>query len=203
MKKLKLNKKKLIGLTGGFSTGKSTVARILRSYGDRVIDADRISHGLLKPGSKIYKKVIRLFGKRIVTERGNIDRRKLSGIVFGDKRKLSRFNKIMHPEILQRIQEAVKGAGSGIVVVDAPLLMETGLNKSVDLVVVVKASKKNQLERARKRTGLSRPQIIARIRAQMPLKEKLRNADFVIDNNGTVSDTRKQVALIRRLWWRS
>jgi len=203
MRKPKPSNQRVIGLTGSFGTGKSTVAKILRSCGALVIDADKISHGLIKPDGAAYSRVIRLLGKRIVNSQGIINRGKLAGIVFSDKKSLAEFNKIMHPAVIRRMKQEIKEAKEKIVVLDAPLLIETGLNKLVDSVVVVKASLANQLKRVQKKRGLSRPEIIARIRAQIPLKEKLRSADFVIDNNGTLSNTRKQVALIRRLWWRS
>ncbi len=203
MKKRKPGKKLVIGLTGSFGTGKSTVAKMFKSFGCRVIDADRISRDLLKPGREVYRRVIRVFGKAIVGKNGRIERRKLAGMVFSDKRVLDRFNRLIHPEIIRQIKLQVKSAGEEVVVLDAPLLMEKNLDRLADAVVVVKASLINQIKRIKKRSGLSKSEITARISSQSPLKEKLGKADFVIDNNGTIENTRKQVALIRRLWWRS
>jgi dephospho-CoA kinase len=203
MKKQKQNKKLIVGLTGGFGTGKSTVAGMLRSSGARVIDADRLSHGLIKLRGQVYKDIIRLFGKGICGEKGIISRRKLGEIVFKDKSSLIKFNKIMHPAIISLMKLKIKEARERVVVLDAPLLIETGLDRFVDKVVVVKASLDNQIRRAQKKSALTKAGIILRIKSQIPLKVKLRLADFVIDNNGTVENTRKQVALIRRLLWRS
>ena len=198
MKKLKPGKK-VIGLTGSFGTGKSTVAGMFKASGCRVIDADRISRELIKPRSAAYREIVRIFGPEVTAKGGKIARAKLARIVFGDKRALARFNRVMHPRIIAEMKRQIKEAKEDIVVLDAPLLLETGLNRFVDVVVVVKASLDNQLKRLRKRTGLSNTQIIARIQSQLPLKKKLGLADFVIDNNGTIQETRKQVALIRRV----
>ena len=203
MKKRKQNKKKIVGLTGGFGSGKSTVARMFGRFGARIIDADKISHDLIKPREEAYRKVICLFGKEILTKSGLINRRKLAAIVFNDKKTLAEFNKIMHPAIIRRIKQEIKSAKEGIVVLDAPLLVETGLDKLVDTVVVVNAEVSKQIKRIQKRAKLPKSEIIARIKSQIPLKRKLLLADFVIDNNGTVGNTRKQLELLRRLWWRS
>ncbi len=203
MKKRAGSSKKIIGLTGGFGTGKTTVAGILRSFGAKVIDADKISHCLLNSRTGAGGKVIRAFGREILDKHGEISREKLGEVVFNDKKSLVKLNKIMHPAVIRRIKLEIKNAKEDVVVVDAPLLLETRLDKLVDIVVVVKAGLNNQIARAQKRAALSRAEITARIRAQMPLKEKLRLADFIIDNNGTKKDTRKQVVLIRRMWWRS
>ncbi len=208
MKKPEQNKKKIIGLTGGFGTGKSTVAAMFKKFGAGVIDADRISHDLIKPGGEVYRKIVRIFGKGILDESGIVNRRKLGGIVFENKNNLAKFNGIMHPEIKSRIKCEIKYAKENIVVLDAPLLLETGLEKLADIVVVVSACRDSQFVRIKKRNKFTEKEIGARIKSQMPLKDKLRSADFVIDNNGTIKNTRKQVALmhealIRRLWWRS
>jgi len=198
MNKLKKSKK-VIGLTGGFGTGKSTVAEMFKAQGCRVIDADRIGRELIAPGGAAYKEIIRVFGGGIAAKDGRINRAKLGRIVFADRKVLERFNRIMHPRIIAEMKRQIKDAKEDVVVLDAPLLLETGLDRSVDVIVVVRASLDNQIKRLRKRTGLSTPQIIARIQSQLPLQKKLGLADFVIDNNGTIQDTRKQVALIRRV----
>jgi dephospho-CoA kinase len=203
MKKRKRNKKLIVGLTGSFGTGKSTVAGMLRSSSTMVIDADRISHDLIKPGGQIYRDIIRLFGKGICLKKGIISRRKLGEIVFKNKNALAEFNEIVHPAIINKIQLRIKKAKERVVILDAPLLFETGLDRISDKIVVVKSSLDKQIRRVEKKSGLSKPEIILRIKSQIPLKEKLRLADFVIDNNGTVANTRKQAVLIRRLWWRS
>lgn len=196
MKKRKQNKKKIVGITGGFGTGKSTVARMFGHFGARIIDADKISQDLIKPREEICRKITRFFGKEILNKFGFINRRKLAGIVFGDGKSLAKFNKIMHPAIIRRMKHQMKSAKEDIVVLDAPLLLETGLDRLVDTVVVVDANLGNQIKRIQKRAALSKSEIIARIKSQIPLKKKLHLADFVIDNNGSVQNTRKQVVLV-------
>jgi dephospho-CoA kinase len=203
MKKLKRNKKLVIGLTGSFATGKSTVAKMFKSSGVEVIDADMVGRGLIKPGSSVYRKTIRLFGRGIADRSGNIRRPELARIVFSDKKALDRFNRIIHPAIIREIKRRVKSSVEKVVILDAPLLLEKKLDMITDGVIVVKASLDKQIRRAQKRSAISKSEIIARIQSQIPLKKKLGLADFIIDNNGTIGNTRKQVALIRRLLWRS
>jgi len=175
MKKRVPAKKIVIGLTGGVGTGKTTVSRMFRSMGARVIDADRIAHSLLAPGSKVCAQVKKEFG--------TVDRRALGRAVFADARKRKVLESIIHPFIIRRILEKARAAG-GMVVIDAPLLFETGLAEKVDTVAVVTASRENQLKRLRTKTGLAAKELAARIRCQMPLSQKVRRADFIIDNNG-------------------
>jgi dephospho-CoA kinase len=203
MKGQKKPKKIILGLTGSFGSGKSSVAAILKSYGAKIIDADKISHGLIKPGGKIYKKIINTFGPGILGKDKRIDRAKLAKVVFNDKELLKSLNTIMHPEIIRIIKEKLKITASRVIVLDAPLLIESGLTKLVDKTVVVKINKKQQLGRIQKKYSLSKKDIIKRIRLQLPLSMKIRLADFIIDNSNTIEETKKQVAQIRRLLWKS
>ncbi|MCK9594458.1 MAG: dephospho-CoA kinase [Candidatus Omnitrophica bacterium] len=204
MREPKENKKIVLGLTGGFGTGKSTVAGILAGYGAGVIDADKINHSLIAPGTLVYKKILKAFGRDILkNNNGAIDRGKLGGIVFSDPKALKRLCGITHPAVIREVKRRVKSAKNDVVVVDAPLLIEAGLDKLVDKIIVVALSRGRQLKRLAQKTSLSRPEILKRIGAQLSLKSKVRLADFVIDNSGTIEKTRKQVALIWRLLWRS
>jgi dephospho-CoA kinase len=197
------NKKRIvIGVTGCFGSGKSTVAGILKSFGAKVIDADRIAHEVLEPEGKIYKKLISAFGKRILKQGKNIDRDRLAKSVFADKNLLHKLNRIMHPEIIRIIRQQIRSSSKRLVVLDAPLLIEKGLSKLTDKLIVVKISRAQQLRRILKKNSmLTKTDISRRIRAQMPLREKLRFADFIIDNNGNIKQTRNRLEKIRRQLW--
>ncbi len=204
MKKQSHGKRKIIlGLTGSFCSGKTTVARIFRSFGAKIIDADKIAHRLIKPQTKIYKKIINTFGQGILKKSRAVDRKKLAEIVFSNKHLLKKINKIIHPEVIRVIKEKIRNSCERIIVLDAPLLIEAGLEKIVDKVIVVTITRGKQIERISKKTGLSRPEILKRIAAQIPLHIKVRLADFVIDNSATFEKTNKQVKQIRRLLWRN
>lgn len=176
---------------------------MFKARGAEVVDADLIGHGLLRPGTGVYQKIIREFGREILMPEGSISRSKLSSLVFKDEEKLTKLNRIMHPEIIRIIKNKISSSRSGILILDAPLLIESGLNGFVDKMIVVKINRGEQLKRIASKAHLSGKQALRRIRAQMPLKDKIRLADFVIDNNGSISQTRKQVGQIRRLLWRS
>jgi dephospho-CoA kinase len=193
----------VIGLTGSFGTGKSTVAKIFKSRGAKVLDADAIARGFLNKGSQVYKKTVALFGAGILDKAREIDRKKLGDIVFGNKICLKKFNAVIHPLVIRGIKGKLKQLKKGVIVLDAPLLLEAGFKKAVDKVVVVKLSQDLQIKRLIKKKGISRVKIMQIIKSQIPLREKLRLADFIIDNNGSLSQTRKQVDLIRRKLWRN
>ncbi len=202
MKKQKRNKI-VLGLTGSFGSGKTTVAGILKSYGAKIIDADRIAHTIIKPGSASYKKIIRIFGSAILNKDKSINRHNLGQIVFNNRALLVKLNSIVHPEVIRIIKDELRRAREGIVVIDAPLLIESGLNKLTHKLIVVKINRLKQLKRLQKKLGLNKRDIQLRINCQLPLEDKVRMADFVIDNNKTISETKKQVAQIRRKLWRS
>ena len=204
MKRQKRNKKRVIlGITGTFGSGKSTVANMFKSFGAELIDADKIAHRVIRPGSGIYKKIINAFSRSILKKNKSIDRRKIAKVVFKDKKLLQKLNQIIHPEVIKIIKNQICASTKGIVVLDAPLLIEAGLERLVDKLIVVSIHKKKQIERALKKASLSEADILKRIKAQIPLKDKIRLADFVIDNSGTIGKTRKQVASIRRLVWKN
>lgn len=196
-------KRLIIGVTGSFGSGKTTVAGIFKSFGAKVIDADRIAHRIIRTRSKIYKKIINIFGKGILKGDKSIDRYKLAQVVFNDKRLLEKLNRITHPEIIRIIKKKIKASKAKLVVLDAPLLIEAGLENLVDKLIAVKINRKQQIGRILKRTRIKKSEILKRIRYQIPLGDKLRLADFVIDNSGTIKKTKRQVRQIRRQLWKS
>jgi len=200
---LKNKKKIILGLTGSFGSGKTTVSRILRSFGAQVLDADKLAHGCITYRSAAYEKIIRTFGKKILKKNRVIDRKKLARIVFNDINLLIKLNNIIHPEVVRIIKSKIKSLKTKVIVLDAPLLIESGLNKIVDKLIVVKINRAKQIERIMKKTELCRLDILKRIKRQIPLSDKIRLADFVIDNNGTIRETRKQVEKIRRFLWKN
>ena len=183
-------------------SGKSTVARMLGSFGAKIIDADKIAHRIIQPGTPVFKKLIRVFGKNIL-KKGKIDRNKLGKLVFNNKGWLRKLNKIMHPRIIKKIKNQIKSSSRKIIVLDAPLLIEAGLKGLVDKLIVVKSIRKKQIKRLLKKTAFTKKNIFKIINTQIPLKNKVRVADFVIDNSKAKKETRKQVRQIRRLLWKS
>jgi len=200
MRKQKAGKKKIIlGLTGNFGSGKTTVAKIFRSYGGRIIDADRIAHDVIKPRGRAYKKIVAKFGSGVLRKNKTVDRSKLARIVFNDKKLLKILNKVIHPEVIRIIKSRIRKAPSKVIVLDVPLLIESGLEKLVDKLIVVNTARQKQIERIIKKTSLCKTDILKRVKHQLPLSVKARLADFVIDNSGTIKETKKQV---RGIWRR-
>lgn len=183
----------IIGLTGSFGSGKTTVAKIFKSLGAKIIDADRIAHNFIKPGTNVYRRIVDTFSKDILGKNKTIDRNKLAKIVFDNKTWLKKLNNIIQPQVIRLIKKETKILPKEFLVLDAPLLIEAGLMKMVDKLIVVKIGRKKQIERLLNKTSLSINDILKRIKTQMPLSEKIRIADFVIDNSGTISQTKKQV----------
>lgn len=194
----------VIGITGSFGSGKTTVAKLFKSHGAKVIDLDRLAHSCIKIGKPAYKKIVRLFGKKILKINKQINRKKLASIVFNNKKLLIKLNRIIHPEVVKIVKKKLNSFKKGLVVLDAPLLLEAGLNRIIDLLIVVKIDKKSQIERIKKKFLIKEEQILKRIKAQIPLSKKVKMADFVIDNTSTIEETRKQVTeIIRRLRWKN
>ena len=187
-----------VGLTGGIATGKSTVGMMFIELGCHLIDADRITHGLLQPGQAVHAAVVQAFGQRILTQDGTINRKILGEIVFQDPQARSTLNGLVHPAVIQRqrewLNEMEASDPRGISIVDAALMIEVGTYKNYDKVIVVTCRPEVQKQRLRARSGLSKEEIEARIRSQMPLEEKARHADYVVDNSGDLAATRRQVA---------
>lgn len=175
-----------VGLTGSIGTGKSTVTKYLLEKGYKVIDADKISRDVVKKGEIGYFRLIDYFGKEIIDKEENIDRKKLSKIVFSDKEKLEKLNSILHPIIISKIIELenkYKNKGEAIVFIDAPLLIETKLYENVDKVVLITADEDVQIKRIIKRDNIDETKARKIINAQMSFEEKSGFADFILKNN--------------------
>jgi len=189
----------IIGLTGSFATGKSTVARMFHALGAKIINADKIAHKVLDEPS-IKNKLLILFGDDI-SARNRISRRKLGKLVFSNRDLVVKLNKVVHPPVIAEIKKELrknkqtKFNQRKVIVLDAPLLIEAGLLKLVDYLVVVKCSKINQIRRGIK-NGFNKSQAIRRIQAQMPLKYKIRLANFVVNNNFSLEKTNAEVKSI-------
>jgi dephospho-CoA kinase len=192
----------VVGLTGGIASGKSTVSLLLKDKGAVIIDADEIARQIMQPDKPAWFKVINHFGHEILNEEEYIDRKKLADIVFSDKRQLEFLNSFTHPEIINEIKsqlEYYKSLQKEVVIIDAALLLEVGLDAIVDEVWVVTVDEKVQLERLMNRDkNLNKEQAMSRIRSQMPQEEKIKYADRVIDNSGSIEDTKVQVDSIWR-----
>ncbi len=193
----------VIGITGSFGSGKTTVAGFFKSWGAAVIDADKIGREFLVPGSAAYRRVVSVFGDSILLPDKDIDRNKLASLVFKKHRLRNELNRITHPLIIRRIKKEIKESPRKTIILDAPLLLEAGLRPIVDKLIVVTARRDIQIRRIQKRSALAEEAILRRIRSQIPLHKKRKMADFIIDNNGTLKNTKKQAELIRRLWWKS
>ena len=186
----------VVGLTGGIASGKSLVAAMLKQLGAQVIDADAISRELMVPHAACWRKVVDRFGKGILKSDLTINRKKLASLIFADSDKRVLLNRIVHPFIKRRIDEMLlhiaRSDPHALVIIDAALLVETGQYKSFDRLVVVAADEKIQLARLLRRDKLSRQEALSRLRAQLPLAEKKRVADYIIDNSGSPRETGKQ-----------
>lgn len=195
---------KVIGVTGGFGTGKTFVSSVLRSLGAKVLDADSLAHSVITPGSSAHKRVVALFGENVLDGSGAINRRALGRIVFGRADALRRLNRIVHPEVIRRLKrEIAVSSAKSVVVIDAPLLIEAGLAGLVDRIIVVRSSRVRQIQRCMKKFGISKSMVLKRISSQMPIKRKVAMADFVVDNDGSRSETRKQVRMIwKEIVWK-
>jgi len=193
---------KVIGLTGGIGSGKSTVSQFLAELGAFLIDADKVGHEAFKPNTESWRKVVAAFGQQILTHEGEIDRGKLGKIVFNSPESLAQLNRIMHPRIYDMVKarlEEHRQRGVDVVVIEAPLLLEAGWTQLVDEIWVVIASEATVLKRTEERTGLSEPEILARIRSQMSNEERVKHADVVINNDG---DPPNLKAMVNKLWQR-
>jgi len=194
---------RVFGLTGNIGSGKSTVAGMLRASGIPVLDADRISREVTAPGGRAYGAVVETFGREIVLDDGTIDRKRLGEIVFADPRSRERLEAITHPAIFEAMKEAISGferEGHRVVVVEATLIHESGRKGLFEAVISVTCDRETAISRLAARGGMTRRQAEARLRAQMDSERKADASDYVIDNSGSLDDTRRQVvALIEAL----
>jgi dephospho-CoA kinase len=189
-----------IGLTGGIGCGKSVAAQMMALKSALLIDADRLAREVVEPGKPAWEEIVKWLGRDILMEDGTLDRRRLGEIVFGDEKKLQKLNAIVHPHISALFSEKSSGFALShperIQVWEVPLLFEVGMQKKVDYVVVIAASRENQVQRLMARDYLSKEEILKRINSQLPLREKISAADFVIYNDGTEEQLQEQVDLL-------
>jgi dephospho-CoA kinase len=190
-----------VGLTGGIASGKSTVSRIFASFGAKVLDADEVAREVLLPGQPAWTKLRRAFGQEFFHSDGTVKRKQLRKLVFADPEKRSQLNAIVHPEVMKEINRRSEILSSsvqtGVLLVDVPLLLEVGVANRFDKVVVVYVSKSVQVNRLQQRDGISEEEAKQALKAQMALSKKVEQADYVIDNSGTLEETQAQV---QRVW---
>jgi len=189
----------ILGLTGGIASGKSLVARELAGLGVQVIDADEIAHQVMED-EHVRQEIADIFGHRIFRADGSIDRRALGEIIFSDEGLRERLNFIVHPKVTQEIEKQIdlirQNNFQAIVVLDVPLLIESGLHRLADKLIVVSADENTQIQRLMQHRGLTYEQAVSRIKAQLPMREKIKLADYVIDNNGVPGETANKVKQI-------
>jgi len=187
-----------VGLTGGISTGKSTVARMFADLGCHLLDADLIVRELFRPGETVNRAVVILFGDRVLAADGSINRSVLGEIVFNDPLARQLLNSLVHPEVIKREkqwqEELHRQDPNAIGIVESALMIEAGTYTNYDKVILVTCPPEVQRRRLRERSGLADDQIQARIASQMPMEEKARFADYIIDNSGSLDETRTQVS---------
>lgn len=192
----------IIGLTGGIVGGKSTVASMFRDLGAKIVDVDKLGHSVILPHRPAWEKIIRLFGKDILRNDLTIERKKLGKIVFTNPTLLKKLNKITHPEIIKLIKREINLAKNKtnsqekILIIDAALIYEAKIDKLMDKIIVVYINKDEQVKRLVKRNNLSKEETLQRIKSQMSMKEKVKIADYVIDNSNSLDETKKQVEKI-------
>ncbi|WP_432363979.1 dephospho-CoA kinase [Sporosarcina sp. UB5] len=193
----------IIGLTGSIATGKSTVSRMLRQKGYPIVDADEIARLVVKPGSPVLNRIAEEFGSDVLLPDGSLNREKLGSLIFNDEEKRKTLNGIVHPAVrmeMIRQKEDWLAKGANTVVMDIPLLFESKLQSYVDKIIVVSAAPAVQRSRLIARNGYSPDEADARINSQLPIIEKEKGADAVINNNGTIDETEKQLDELLKKW---
>jgi len=185
----------IVGLTGGVASGKTAISRILSEEGAYIIDADQIARELIQPHTPARNELIKVFGKEILGKDGSIHRKKLAAFVFSDPRKRDLLNQIIHPRIKEEMNRRAKEIGQkdpgAIVVIDAALLVELGDHQEMDKLIVVTSTERQQIERLKEREGACEEEARNILSSQMALEEKLKVADFVIRNEGSLEETRR------------
>lgn len=191
-----------VGLTGGYATGKTCVARELERLGCRVIYADNLGHAVIEPDGQAYAQTVEAFGPEILNADGSIDRKKLGQVVFHSPELLTTLSGFVHPAVIrleeQMVQQFQAEDPTGIAVVEAAILIETGRDAVFDRIILTVCDEEIQIQRGIKRDQLSRPEVTARIAKQLPVEEKKARADFVIDTTGPKNETVKQVQKVYR-----
>jgi len=186
-----------VGLTGGLACGKTFVGQAMAALGCHLIEADQLGHEILLPGGEAYADVVREFGQAILNADGTIDRKRLAAEVFGKPERLAALNRLVHPHVFARerilIDCYAKSDPRGIVVVEAAILIETGNYKNFDRLILVECDEEQQIERAIRRDHTDREEVQSRLRRQMPLAEKRKFAQYVIDTSGSKEETLRRV----------
>jgi len=186
-----------VGLTGGLACGKTFVGQAMAALGCHLIEADQLGHEILLPGGEAYADVVREFGQAILNADGTIDRKRLAAEVFGKPERLAALNRLVHPHVFARERILIDGYAKsdprGIVVVEAAILIETGNYKNFDRLILVECDEEQQIERAIRRDHTDREEVQSRLRRQMPLAEKRKFAQYVIDTSGSKEETLRRV----------
>jgi dephospho-CoA kinase len=193
----------IAGLTGGIASGKSTVSGFLKEAGAVIVDADKIARHVVQKGQPAWQKIVDVFGSSILLPDGEIDRSLLGDIIFHDPEQKQALNRIVHPEVFSenatRLREIEKNQPDAIVILDVPLLIESGMDVGLSEIIVVYIPESLQIQRLMHRDALTPARALARIGSQMPIEEKKKRATLLIDNSGSLEDTRKQTLRIYRL----
>ena len=193
---------KVIGLTGGIGSGKSTVSQFLMELGAVILDADKVGHEAFKPNTEAWREVVAAFGRQILTPGGEVDRKKLGEIVFSQPEALSRLNQIMHPRMYDMMKaqiEEYRRQGVDVVVLEAAILIEANWTSLVDEVWATVAPETMVLQRLKEQRGIEKEQTLARIRSQLSAEERIKHADVVINNEGDLDVVK---ARVKGLWER-
>lgn len=186
----------ILGITGSIGSGKTAAASLFRKYGFEVINADELYHEISKPNKIIYEKIVGEFGTKILNEDKTINREKLKKIAFSDDKKLKKLNSITHPVIIAEINKLIKNLKNKNIVVDAPLLLESTAKNIIDKIIVVKCDDKTRVQRLLKKGNHTKEEIENITKSQMPIKEKLKFADFVVDNSKGIQHLEIQIKRI-------
>lgn len=190
----------VVGLTGGLATGKSAVARLFQDCSAVLIDADILARAVVEPGKPALRDIVRSFGKQVLLPDQSLDRHKLARIVFRSKAKLKKLGAIVHPRVAREqarlTREIARKDPGAVIIYDAPVLIEAGAHKRMDKLIVVSADRETQIKRLRNRNHLTRVEAIRRIQSQMPLANKIKLADYVIDGTLSFEQTKHEVERI-------
>ena len=186
-----------IAVTGGIGSGKNVVAKEFNELGAHIIDSDSLVHHLYEQDKQLKREIVTLFGNSVLDENGNINRVNLGKLVFNDKNGLERLNKLVHPKVKSVLDEKIKflkkSGFNGLVIALVPLLIEAGMADDFDAVVVVTADEQNRIQRVLERDNLTEHEVKLRIKSQIEDNQRVKYADYVIDNNGSLTETKSQV----------